>query len=373
MIHWTRRNLFAKPFDAVLSLIVIPFCAWVLWLFATWVLTVAEWGVVRDSMRVLMVGVFPADQLWRAWCAAALISAMLGLTCGDGFRLRRDRALTVTAIVLALAAGVGTWSLSGATGILVCGAALLSGWAASSFVPVVRRATILLWIACLVATFAVLAPVGISSWGGLLLSVLITLVASALILPLGVLLALGKRSRIASVRICSSAYIELMRSVPVILIVYWVWVVLPLLMPSVPIPDVVRGMIGFVLFYSAVAAEFVRSGLQSVPRGQVEAARSLGLSDFEVNRSIVLPQALRVSVPGLVGNVLDIFNFAPLVFIIGLTDFLRAGQMILANPQYSGNVFEVYVFLFATYFAIGSTITFLARRLEAHLGKGAKS
>jgi general L-amino acid transport system permease protein len=127
-----------------------------------------------------------------------------------------------------------------------------------------------------------------------------------------------------------------------------------------------------VIFYAAYAAEFVRSGLQSLPKGQVEAAQSPGMSNFDINYSIVLPQALRVVVPPLVGNILDIFNYAPLVFIIGLTEFLRASQMVLANPQYSNTTYEIYVFLFATYFVIGSLITFLARRLESHLGKGAK-
>jgi general L-amino acid transport system permease protein len=114
----------------------------------------------------------------------------------------------------------------------------------------------------------------------------------------------------------------------------------------------------------------VRSGLQAVPRGQVEAARSLGMPSWTVNVEIVLPQAIRVVLPALVGNVLDIFNGATLVFILGLTDFLRAGQMILADPGYSGRVYEVYAFMFAVYFAIGSTITFASRKLEARLARG---
>ena len=163
-----------------------------------------------------------------------------------------------------------------------------------------------------------------------------------------------------------------MRSVPLILVVYCIWIAFPLVLPQFPLPDVVRGLIGFTLFYSAYAAEFIRSGLQAVARGQTEAAQSLGLSDFDMKRIVILPQALRVAVPGLVGNILDIFNYAPLVFIIGLTDFLRAGQMILANPENSGRTYEVYVFMFLVYFAVGSVITFQARRLEHKLSKGAR-
>jgi general L-amino acid transport system permease protein len=233
-----------------------------------------------------------------------------------------------------------------------------------------RRALVPGAAVALIAIFAVMAPPGVGLWGGLLLSILLTLVTSILTLPIGILLAFGRRSRFSSIRWICTAYIEVMRSVPLILVVYWIWILMPVLTPNLGIADVARGMIGFTIFYSAYVAEYVRSGLQAVPRGQVEAARSLGMSEFDINRSIVLPQALRVVVPALVGNVLDIFNAAPLVFIIGLTDFLRAGQMILANPAYSDRTYEVYSFLFLTYFLVGSVITFVARKLEAHLARG---
>ncbi|MDR0253792.1 MAG: amino acid ABC transporter permease, partial [Brucellaceae bacterium] len=200
-----------------------------------------------------------------------------------------------------------------------------------------------------------------------------TLVTALVTLPLGILLAFGRRSEIPSIRYTCTAYIEVMRSVPLILVLYWIWIVMPVLAPELSIPDVARGMAGFSVFFSAYVAEYIRSGLQNVPRGQVEAARSLGLSTFEINRSVVLPQALKVAVPGLVGNVLDVFNAAPLVFIIGLTDFLRAGQMILANPQFGDRTYEVYGFLFVVYFLIGSLITFAARKLELHLAKDSRT
>lgn len=365
---WIRRNLFAKPFDAALTLVVVPLLGWILWSILHWAFAMADWSVVRDSLKVLMTGLFPAQELWRAWIATGLIAALLGLACGDGFPMTRMRAIAIPIVVAV--ASVLAGSLSSAIWIATTGAAFGIAWLVATWSRPLRRVTAPIWLFGLGAVFLVLTPAGVSSWGGLLLSVLITLTAAILILPIGVLLAFGRASRIASLRILCTAYIELMRSVPLILIVYWIWVVLPLLLPQWPIPDVVRGMIGFVVFYSAYAAEFVRSGLQSVPQGQREAAQSLGMSALDVNRIIVLPQALRVAVPGLVGNVLDIFNYAPLVFIIGLTDFLRAGQMILADPANSGNTYEVYVFLFGVYFAIGSVVTFLARRLETHLGKG---
>ena len=163
-----------------------------------------------------------------------------------------------------------------------------------------------------------------------------------------------------------------MRSVPLILIVYWIWIVVPLLAPNATPTSLMRGIAGYVVFFAAYAAEYVRSGLQALPKGQIEAAQSLGMRSLTVNFDIVLPQALRVVVPALVGQILDIFNAATLVFIIGLTDFLRAGQMILADPHNSARIYEVYVFMFGVYLAIGGLITYSSRRLEAHLGRGAR-
>ena len=129
-------------------------------------------------------------------------------------------------------------------------------------------------------------------------------------------------------------------------------------------------MIGFTLFYAAYVAEYVRSGLQSIPKGQIEAANSLGMSNWQVGREIVLPQAIRVVMPALVGNVLDVFNTVPLLFIIGMTDFLRAGQMVLVNPQSGNRTYEIYAFMFAVYLMVSSLITYGARKLERKMAVG---
>lgn len=371
-LKWARFNLFAKPFDAILTVIVIPLLLWCLWSVAQWALLTAQWDVIPDSFRVLMVGIYPADALWRAWIALLVLSALFGATLGTVFCFKTSRGLGISIIFAGLAAVISMRSGTNALLVLLWGATAAGGWFLVSSRSALQRFLVPGWIIGLIVIFAILAPPGLSLWGGLMLSVLITLVTALITLPLGILLALGRRSPIISLRYACTAYIEIMRSVPLILIVYWIWIVLPVLAPEFSVPDVARGMIGFSVFFSAYVAEYIRSGLQNVPRGQVEAARSLGMSTFDINRSIVLPQALKVAVPGLVGNVLDVFNAAPLVFIIGLTDFLRAGQMILANPQFGDRTYEVYGFLFVVYFLIGSLITFAARKLELHLAKGSK-
>lgn len=369
--RWAHRNLFAKPADTVLTLIVVPVLAWALWGFAHWAIALADWSVVLRSLRVLMVGLFPADRMWLVWIAVGLIAGLAGLATATTMAFGRGPIRTALAtVLLALVASAWTSTISPKLALVL--AVFFAVWAYGARNEYLQSRLSGIAFAVLAAVLLVLSPAGPSNWGGLLLSVIITLTAALLTIPLGVLLAFGRQSRIGSLRILCTGYIEVMRSVPLILVVYCIWVAFPLVLPQFPLPDVVRGLIGFTLFYSAYAAEFIRSGLQSVARGQTEAAQSLGLSDFDMKRIVILPQALRVAVPGLVGNILDIFNYAPLVFIIGLTDFLRAGQMILANPENSGRTYEIYVFLFLVYFAVGSVITFQARRLEQKLSKGAR-
>ena len=371
-LQWCRLNLFAKPFDALLSIIVIPACAWMMYETVRWALVTARWEIIPESLRVLMIGVYPPDQIWRTWASLMILGALFGAALGCVFPIRRSHVAFFTVLLIAFGyTAIGSVPHDLALIALAIGVSA-AGWFATSRYPRLRRAFIPGCLVAVIAIFVILAPPGVGLWGGLLLSVLITLVTAIVTLPLGILLAFGRRSRLSSVRIICTAYIEVMRSVPLILVVYWIWILVPVLAPDLGLADVARGMIGFTVFYTAYVAEYVRSGLQAVPRGQAEAARSLGMSTFDLNRDIVLPPPLRGLGPPLFGSALDIVNASPSVFIIGLTDFLRAGQMILANPQYSDRTYEIYSFLFVTYFLVGSLLTFSARRLEVHLARGSR-
>jgi general L-amino acid transport system permease protein len=368
-IRWLHHNLFAKPFDIVLSITILPITAWATYALVHWSLFEAHWSVLGGSMRVLMTGIYPADQLWRPWLSVIVMSVMFGAGLGLSIQPRR-RAFLVIGFV-----GCGLASLAGMSQgglILACALFGIAAWKLVAGQPRIHGFVAPALLVGVALIFVVLSPPGLEVWGGLLLSVLLTLIVSILTLPFGILLAFGRQSRIASVRILCTAYIETMRSVPLILVVYWVWIIVPLLAPSATVPSLLRGVAGYALFFAAYVAEYIRSGLQAVPKGQIEAARSLGMGTWSRNVDIVLPQALRVAVPALVGQVLDIFNGATLVFIIGLTDFLRAGQMILADPQNSGKIYEIYFFLFAVYLAIGAAITYASRQLEARLARGSR-
>jgi general L-amino acid transport system permease protein len=372
--RWARHNLFASPASSLLSIVSIPLTLYVAILAGRWVLFAAHWSVVVDNLAVLLVGTFPGDQIWRALVAGAGLSALFGMTLGLVLITKRWKRYVVIAAALAVAAavsyGVQLHWLAGAFG---CLAIAISACAATSRWPQIGHGMGLLWLLGVAILCALLAPAGVDRWGGLLLSVLVTLIATVLSLPAGILLAFGRNSRFSSLRLACSGYIELMRSVPLVCTVYWAWIIIPLVFPpDVHVPDLARGIAGFVLFYAAYAAEYVRAGIQSVPRGQSEAAQSLGFSKLDESFIVVLPQALKAVIPALVGNVLDLFNNVPALFIIGLTDFLKAGQTVLANPQYSSSQYEVYAFLFAAYLAIGSLISYGARRIELKMSEGAR-
>jgi general L-amino acid transport system permease protein len=368
--RWCRRNLFATPFDSALSLIFIPVCAWAMGALVYWAAVQAQWHVVADNLRVLMVGTYPGDLMSRPWISTVILALLSGATMGAVVPPKPRR--TALALLALAAAAV----LAGASGHVALGwtsattAVALAAWLGTGVLPPLRKLIGPGWLIGLVAIGVVLSPAGVERWGGLLMGVVFTLLASLLSVPLGIGLALGRRSNYASARILCTGYIEVMRSLPLILIVYWVWIISPLVAPDHPVPDLVRGLIGFTLFFAAYVAEYVRSGLQGIPRGQVEAAQSLGMAPAAVNRDIVLPQAIRVVMPALVGNVLDIFNNVPLLFIIGLTDFLRAGQMVLVNPQSGNRTYELYAFMFVVYLAVASLITYGARRLETRMALG---
>jgi general L-amino acid transport system permease protein len=372
--RWTRYNLFATPGSAVLSIVSIPLTIYVAFLAVRWAMVDARWSVITDNLVVLLVGTFPRDQLWRTVIAGAVLSLLVGLTIGVVLATRRWKASAILASVCLVAAALSfALHQQAVAGALVCISIAAVARVAVTRAPMVSRGIGLLWLVGLGSICAVLAPAGVSNWGGLLVSVLVTAIATLLSLPLGILLAFGKNSRYSSLRLACSGYIELVRSVPVICIVYWAWIIVPLVFPpQFHISDLARGVSAFVLFYGAYTAEYVRAGIQGVARGQSEAAQSLGFGKLDENFIIVLPQALKAVIPALVGNVLDLFNNVPALFIIGLTDFLKAGQTILANPQYSGSQYEVYIFLFAVYLAIGALISYVARRIEARMNRGSR-
>jgi len=213
--------------------------------------------------------------------------------------------------------------------------------------------------------------VGTNLWGGLLLTFLLTVVGIIFSFPLGVLLALGRRSELPVIRLASVLYIELVRGVPLITIFFMAQLMLPLFLPpTITIDRVLRAMVAVTLFSAAYLAENVRGGLQAIPKGQFEAAHALGLGSFQTMYFIILPQALRLIIPILVGQFIAVFKDTALVAIVGLFDLVGIAKTVLAQPDFLGLQREVYVFISLIYWVLSYGMSYLSQQLEVKLGVG---
>ncbi len=222
-----------------------------------------------------------------------------------------------------------------------------------------RAATILFFVAFPLAAFVLLygaPPLGLvrvetNLWGGIFVSLLVALVGIVVSLPLGILLALGRRSRLPVLSLACTSFIEILRGVPMITVLFMANTMLPLFVPETLAPDrLLRPLIGVALFASAYMAEVVRGGLQAIPAGQIEAAQALGLHMLTIQRRIVLPQALRHVVPGIVNTFIGLFKDTTLVAVVGIFDFLRTIESARLDPAWAGPTISATGYAFAALF-----------------------
>lgn len=196
-----------------------------------------------------------------------------------------------------------------------------------------------------------LTTVGTNKWGGLLVTLFLGVTGIALAFPLSIALALGRRSNMPIISLICVIFIEFIRGVPLITLLFTANVMLPLFLPEGVSPDnLLRALVAVTLFQSAYMAEAIRGGLQAIPRGQIEAAQSMGLTYWQSTRKIVLPQALRISIPPIVNTSIGLFKDTSLVLIIGLFDLLGIGRAALADMTWTKLYYEVYVFVAIVFF-----------------------
>lgn len=380
-VAWLRENLFSTWYDAVLTIVLGAVLAIAALRVGEWVVSGARWGVVTGNLRLFLVGQYPFDLAWRIWLGLAMLSILAGLSAAIFGSAVRTLALWLAAGQLLLA---GLAAVSGlgpvVTGLLVLSAAFVAAtFALGLRRPVARRPLVIAWLVSVPILGVLLSglptlglpTVGTNLWGGLLLTVLIAAVGIILSFPFGVLLALGRRSDLPAVRILSTAYIELIRGVPLVTVLFMADIMLPLFLPSeVRIDRVARAMGGVTLFSAAYVAENVRGGLQAIPAGQIEAAHALGLNALQRNLSIVLPQALRAVIPANVGLFISLLKDTTLVVTVGLLELVGIGRAVLAQPESVGAQLEVYVFIGAVFFVLCYTMSQASYRLETALGVG---
>ncbi len=318
--QWVYHNLLDGWWNAALTAATAGLLGWATLGVLRWAVQ-AHWGVVVDTPRLWLVGLMPVELARRAYWAGGLVVLAVVLTVLAVRTRVRPRAL------------VGLWG--------------------GTFLAVI-------WL---------MAPVRLDQIGGLYLTLLMAVAAIALSFPIGVLAGLGRVSQLPVIRGFSIAYIEIIRGIPLIAVLLWFSIFVTLVSGDA-LSRVERAIIGMTIFASAYVGEIVRAGIQSVPRGQVEAARALGLSSFQTMRAIVLPQAVKNMIPALVGQFITLFKDTSLTVIIGLTDLVGIGRAVLAITTYLHDVREVYVFLLVVFFIFSFTMSYGSRVLERRLGLG---
>lgn len=343
-MRWLRENLFGSWPSALATLAILWLAAMLVpplveWAFVDAVWSAPDsrpcraegagacWALIAEKHRFILFGTYPYEQHWRPGLG---ILALLVLYVASAMR-----RFWRPGLALAWLAGLA-----------------LIGW--------------LMW-----GGFAGLSYVENERWGGLMLTLLLATFGIAIAFPISILLALGRRSRLPAVRALAVLWIELVRGVPLISLLFMASVMLPLFLPEgVSIDKLLRALIAMIVFAAAYLAEVVRGGLQAIPHGQEEAADALGLGYWKKTLLVVLPQALRIAIPPLVNTFIAFFKDTSLVVIIGLFDLLTSIKVALTEPAWSGFGVEAYLFASLVYFAFCFAMSRYSQDLERELERG---
>ncbi|MBT9504422.1 MAG: amino acid ABC transporter permease [Burkholderiaceae bacterium] len=343
-LAWLRRNLFSNWQSAAFTLALLALAVMYVPGMLRWMIfdaiTAADadacqaargigacWGVVTEKHRLIIFGRYPFDQQWRPLVATVLMMALLMASCTRPF-----------------------WR----------------PWLAA------------LWVVVLAAAFTLmsggvlgLAKVTTDQWGGLPLTIMLSSLSIVMAFPIAVLVAMGRRSQMPAIRTFCTIYVELIRGVPLISVLFMASFMFPLFMPQgFSIDVLVRVLAGITLFAAAYLAEIVRGGLQAIPKGQVEAAQSLGLSYWKTQRKIVLPQALALVVPGIVNSFISIFKDTSLVTIVSLYELTGAlGLALNSDANWRPFKVEGYLFITAIYFVFCFAMSRYSLWIEKQLNR----
>ena len=341
ILGWIKENLFSSPFNTILTIIIIsifwfsiiPFLKWAL-IDSCWLPNSnckatggACWSVISSNYKIILFGFYPQDILWRPITAICMLVTLLFIS--------RNRNYWNSFLGY-------SWVIS----LVVMGILLKGG------------------------VFG-LESVDIEKWGGIILTLLLSVFGLTAAYPLGIILALGRQSKMPVIKIFCVFYIELIRGVPLISLLFMSSVVFPLFLPEgVTINGILRAQVAIIIFTAAYIAEVVRGGLQGMNKGQFEAADSIGLNYLQTMRLIILPQALKIVIPPSVSVLISAFKDTSLVVIIGLYDLLKTTQTTLSDPKWMGFSAEAYIFIAIIYFICCFFMSNYSRQLERELDTG---
>ncbi len=344
-LGWVRNNLFNTWYNAILTVLIVwailsivpPLLRWAIVNAAGFDATSPEcrqaagacWAFVGEKMRFILFGTFPYEEQWRPLVATLIIVATLAAAANRRFWKPWFIAVSMGALVL--------------FGVLMWGGVLGLTYVENSL------------------------------WGGLPLTLILSVIGLSVAFPFSILLALGRRSDMPAIKAICVAYIELIRGVPLVSLLFMASVMLPLFLPTgVNIDKLLRALVAFILFEAAYMAEAIRGGLQAMPKGQYEAADALGLTYWQAMRKIILPQALAISIPPLVNTFISTFKDTSLVIIIGLYDLLGTAKAALSDPAWRGFYREAYLFIGVIYWCFCYSMSRYSRWLEQDLYRGHK-
>ncbi len=339
-LGWMREHLFNGVFNSLLTVLAIVFLVYAIPQLLEWTLLQAVWSgasqdcraadgacwaFIGEKFRYIIFGLYPADQHWRPLLAMVIFLSTVGVSTQQRFWTKRLFWVWLVVLVACY------WLMAGGMG---------------------------------------LREVPNSQWGGLPLTLILSVVGVVLALPLGILLALGRRSRLPTIRALCVGYIELIRGVPLISILFMASVMFPLFLPEgMTVDKLLRAQVAIILFAAAYMAEVVRGGLQAIPKGQEEAAASLGLGYWQTTRLIILPQALRITIPPMVNTFIGIFKDTSLVLIISLFDLMTTTKTALTDPNWLGFSVEAYLFAALIYWLFTFFMSKYSQHLEARLSR----
>ena len=383
-IVWVRRNLFNSWFNSVLTLVALGLVYIIGRAVLEWAFFTADWRPVTRNPILYLIGQYPRDQIWRVGASLLLITFLTGMSWGRWQGIMRSFALLLgigLAIVGIVPAGGQLGSIAVRVFFLINLPAIFLGYLLGSRKFVTGSWVLIGWLfSFLLIPFilrgtgegTMLPTVETSMWGGLLVTLILAVGGILLSFPLGVLLALGRRSSLPVIKIFSIGFIEGIRGVPLVTILFMSSIILALFLPpELRIDRLVRALIGMTIFSAAYTAENVRGGLQAVPSGQIEAAKAVGLNNFQTTFFIVLPQALRAVIPAIVGQFISLFKDTTLAIIVAINELLNIGKSVLqSDVEFLQLQFEVYIFIAAVFWVFSYLMSFASRRLETVLGVG---
>ena len=331
------KRLFGTPLDAAITLVCATLLVWAAIPLIRWLVldatfagttrndctgTGACWVFIRARFSQFMYGFYPAEARWRVDLAGLILVAVSGALAWP--RLPRRRAAALASLLILPPLGI--WLFYGGLGLRV---------------------------------------VETREWGGLMLTAFLSVYAAIIAVPLGIVLALGRASRLPVIRLVSTIFIEFWRGVPIIAVIFLASLLLPLILPNgAGIDRLARAVIGLGLCIAAYMAEAVRGGLQAIPKGQAEAAAALGLGYWRTTGLIILPQALRISLPALTNEFIALVKNTSLVLIVSIFDLLGIAQAAVADPAWVGKTWEAYAFAGAIYWLACFGLSRWSRRIE---------